>query len=280
MSRFVDSTLFRFAQDAFVIDVLTGLGLPTLFNTTFTLSDIELQSISVSGVFGRSYKVPVFETIRTNGTDERILPDQQRVRTQRLAPRFGRLDWLDVRFKATMLTKMKALAAPLKSVTSQMLEQKLGGVNSLAELRTKLLALYTPSIVDDLFARLRISTLVEFKRQQHLFVELIGAEPPPFDPGDPASTRSFDISVCVKISEDFNVAAALQSAKLCRDILEHEDIPEQVEGLERITPYAFVTVFPSAAITDETIPGHTAAQTKQAVSALFTTERMFAHFIN
>jgi hypothetical protein len=280
MSKFIDATLFRFAQDAFVVDMLTNtLGLSTVFNMTFELTDIELQSIAVAAILPRSYKVPVFETIRTNGTDERILPDAQRVKKQWQAPRSGRLDWIDVAFKASVTTKMKTLVAPLKSVTSQMLEQKLGSVTSLADLRAKLETLYAPSVVDDLLKRLRISTLADFKRRQHLLLELVGAEPPPFDPQDPANVRNYEISVCVKISDGFDVAAALQSAKLCRSILEHETIPEQLDGIERTMPYTFVTVFPNAAVTDDSIPGQTAAEAKSAASTLFAAERMFAHFI-
>jgi hypothetical protein len=49
--------------------------------------------------------------------------------------------------------------------------------------------------------------------------------------------------------------------------------------VERIVPYTFVVLFPDAAVTDVSIPGQTAAQTKAAVQALFGSEHMFAHFI-
>src|SRR6516165_6015719 len=152
MSAFVDSTLLRFAQDAFVTNLLNGIGLPAIFNATFDATDIALQSVTLGPVSTRSYKVPTFETVRSNGTDERILPDTQRVRKERVMPRSGRLEWVDVAFDAVLNTKVQTLVAPLQSVTSQTLEQKLGGISSIAELRTKLLALYAPSIVDALFA--------------------------------------------------------------------------------------------------------------------------------
>lgn len=281
MSSFVDSTLFRFGQDAFVSEMLThGLGLETVFNMSFALADFELESVALSAIFGRSYKVPVFETVRTDGTEEQILPDSKRVRTQRTSYRFGRLDWIDVTFKATLLTRMKMLVAPLQSATVEMLHDRLGEVSSLAILRSKLEVLYAPSVVDALFARLKISTLTDFERRQHLFIELVGAEPPAFEAADPSTARDYDIVVCVKISEAFDVAGALQAAKLCRDILEHESVPDETEGVERSTRHTFVTLFPNEAVTDTTIPGHSAAETKDAVSRLFTTERMFAHFID
>jgi hypothetical protein len=280
MSAFVDATLLRFAQDAFVTDLLNGLGLTAIFNATFDATDIALQSATLGPVSTRSYKVPAFESIRSSGTDERILPDTQRVRKERVLPRFGRLEWIDVAFDAVLNTKVQTLVAPLQSVTSQTLEQKLGGITSIADLRAKLLALYNaPSIVDDIFGRLRISTIDDFERQRHLFIELVGAAPPPFDPNDPKVVQDFTVSVRVKIADGFDVAGALQSAKLCRSILEHESVPDSLVGVERAVPYALVTIFSDAAVTDTSLPGLTAPQAKTAVSALFAGERMFAQFI-
>jgi hypothetical protein len=279
MSAFVDATLLRFAQDAFVTSLLNGLGLTAVFNATFDATDIALQSVTLGPVSTRSYKVPTFETVRSNGTDERISPDAQRVQKERVMPRSGRLEWVDVAFDAVLNTKVQTLVAPLQSVTSQTLEQKLGGIVSIADLRAKLLALYAPSIVDALFAELKISTLDDFERQRHLFIELIGAAPPAFDPNDPAAARDFTVSVRVKIADGFDVAGALQSAKLCRNILANESVPDPLAGVERTVPYALVTIFADAAVTDASLPGLTAAQAKTAVAALFAGERMFAQFI-
>ena len=279
MSAFVDATLLRFAQDAFVTSLLNGIGLTAIFNATFDATDIALQSVTLGPVSSRSYSVPTFETVRSNGTDERISPDSQRVQKVRVTPRSGRLEWVDVAFDAVLKTKVQTLAAPLQSVTSQTLEQKLGGIVSIADLRTKLLALYAPSVVDALFGQLKISTLEDFERQRHLFIELIGAAPPPFDPDDPAAARDFTVAVAVKIADAFDVAGALQAAKLCRSILEHEVMRDPLAGVERTVPYTLVTIFADAAVTDTSLPGLTAAQAKPAVSALFTGERMFAQFI-
>jgi hypothetical protein len=279
MSAFVDATLLRFAQDAFATGLLNNLGLTGIFNATFDATDIALQSVTLGSVSARSYKVPTFETVRSNGTDERISPDAQRVQKERVMPRSGRLEWVDVAFDAVLNTKVQTLVTPLQSVTSQTLEQKLGGIASIAELRTKLLALYAPSIVDALFAELKISTFDDFERQRHLFIELMGAAPPAFDPNNPAAARDFTVSVAVKIVDGFDVAGALQAAKLCRSILEHESIRDALAGVERTVPYALITIFADAAVTDASLPGLTAAQGKTAVSTLFAGERMFAQFI-
>jgi hypothetical protein len=280
MSAFIDATLLRFTQDTFVANLLTdGLGLTSIFNTTFEATDVQPQSITLGQVLPRSYKVPAFENIRSTGTDERVVPDVQRVRKERVISRFGRLDWIDVTFDVVLSTKVQTLVAPLQSVSVETLEQKLGNVASAADLRTKLLTLYAPSVVDAIFAKLKISTLDDFERQHHLFIELIGAAPPAFDPNDPAGQRNYTVSLRVKIVDGFDVAGALQATKLCRSILDTEAIPDSYAGVERILPYAFVTLFADSAVTDTSLPGMTAGQAKDAVKALFNTERMFAQFI-
>jgi len=279
MSAFVDATLLRFAQDTFVTDLLNGLGLTAIFNATFDATDIALQSVTLGPITARSYKIPVFESLRRLGTEERIVPDTQRVRKEWVLPRTGLNVWAEVGFNAVLNATVQTLVAPLQSLTSQTLEERLGGVVSIDDLRAKLLVLYAPSVVDAIFTRLRISTLEDFQRQLHLFIELVGAPPPAFNPDDPGAAREFSVSVRVKIADGFDVAGALQSAKLCRSVFEHEAIPDILDGVERTTPFAFVTIFADAAVTDTSLPGLTAAQAKTAVRALFNAERMFAEFI-
>lgn len=280
MSAFVDMTLLRFSQDAFVIDLLTnGLGLATIFNTMFQSTEIELQSVALGSVKTRSYKIPAFESIRSSGTDERVVPDTRRTRVERIFPRFGRLEWVDVAFDAILNTKVKVLVAPLQSVTTQSLKDKLGSYGSIAELRAKLLVLYAPSVVDAIFTKLNISTLDDFERQHHIFVELIGAPPPDFNPEDPAAQRDFSVSMRVKIADGFDVSGALQSAKLCGSILEQDSASPSPAGVERVKPYALVTLFAESAVSDASLPGFTKLQAMAAVKALFNAERMFAQFI-
>jgi hypothetical protein len=280
MSSFVDSTLLRFAQDTFVTGLLRdGIGAPALFNAMFEGIDVELKSVVLGTVSARSYKVPVFESVRMSGTEERIAPDMQRVRKERVMPRHGRLDWVDVAFDATLEAMVHTLVAPLRTVTSQALESRLGDVRTLDQLRTALLALYPPSVVDELLRRLRIATFEDFARQRHLLVELVGEQPPDYDPEDPTNARSFDLPVRVLIADGFDVAGALQAAKLCRSILDYETVSAGGDEVEQKTRHAFTTLFADAAVTDASLPGLTAAQAKAAVQGLFAAERMFALFI-
>jgi hypothetical protein len=280
MTAFVDATLLRFAQDAFVTDMLTnGVGLTALFNAAFQATDVEPRSFTMGQLSARAYKVPIYDSVRSNGTDERIVPDSQRVQISRVWSRLGRLDWIDVAFDAVLNTQVQTLVGPLQSISIETLEQKLGGVTSIDDLRAKLLALYAPSVVDAIFAKLNITTLADFETRYHLFIEFVGAAPPAFDPNDPSTRRSFPVSVRVKIADGFDVAGALQAAKACRGILDNGAAQNSPDGVELVTPYIFITLFDNSAVTDTSLPGMTAAQAKTAVQTLFSGERMFAQFL-
>ena len=281
MSGFSDQMYLRFLDDGFVQDLLVNqLGLPTLFQITYDAQDMELQSAALAGVPARVFQMPAFETIRTTGTEERTLPDPQRVRIDHAQPHYGRLEWVDVLLDVQLSTKVHVTAAPIDRITVQNLIDKLGGVASIADLQTKLKALYPDSVVNAFFDRLRVTTVEDFKQRANLFLEFVYRAPAPFDPNDPQNARAFSLNVCVRFQPDLNIAGALQGAKLCRTILENErDAMESFAGGDIKAPYAFVVIFPDGVATDNALPGLTAAQIKASTKALFQSENMLAHFV-
>jgi hypothetical protein len=281
MSVFADRLLLQFSDNSFVQDLLTNqLGLAALFNLTYAVEDIDLRQIALADVPRRAFEVPAFETIRTNGTDEKIVPTTERVRVERVQPRYGRLAWVDVLLDVLVSTQVESKAMPIERINVQNLLDKLGGVASMVELRNKLAALYPPSIVDAFFQQLRITSVEDFKRQPSLFLEFVYKAPPAFDPADPQNTRTFRLNVCVQFQPELKIGETLQAAKLCRSILENErDFVQTFEGGEIETPYAFVVIFADSAVVDGALPNLTAAQIKAGVQTLFQTERMLARFM-
>jgi len=281
MSTFANQMLLRFLQDAFVEDLLKNqLGLATLFNLTYEVKDIDLKEISLAGIKQRQFQMPAFETIRTTGMEERIVPTPERVQVNHEQSRLGRLAWVEVFLEILLSTKVHDKSAPIEKITVTHLIEKLGGVASLNELRTKLKTLYPDSVVEAFFKELRISSVEEFKRRGNLFLEFIYKTPPPFDPNDPQNARAFHVNVCVQFQPELKITEALQNAKLCRSILENEkDFAETFEGGEIKTPFVFVVIFPDSVVTNDSIPGLTAEQARTGIKALFATEKMLAHFI-
>lgn len=279
MSAFADQMLLKFLDDTFVVDLLKNqLSLPALFYLTYEVTDIELKDFALPPelpVLRRQFQMPVFETIRTSGTEERIVPTPERVQVNHEQPRYGRLSWVDVFLEILLATKVHDKGAPIEKITVKNLIEKLGGVASLDELKAKLKELYPVSVVEAFFKKLRISSVEEFKRRGNLFLEFVYKEPPPYDPNDPQNARSFRVNVCVQFQPELKILEALQNAKLCRSILENErDFTEAFEGGEIKTPYAFVVIFPESAV-----PNQNKAQIKTDIKALFAAEQMLAHFV-
>jgi len=193
MSAFGDLMTLQFLQDAFVTDFLTTkVGLSAIFNAAYDLTDLQLHDLTLASVDRKTFQSPTFESIRITGTHERITPSMERSQIERSMKRFGRLVWVEVQLDLTLATKVQQLAMPIDSIRTANLIEDLGGVTSLADLRTKLQTRYSPSVVDAMFKALRIGTLGDFQERMNLLVQLFFKPAPAFDPADPA-VRFYDL---------------------------------------------------------------------------------------
>jgi hypothetical protein len=280
MNPSFDKMLLRFLDNAFIKDFLENqLGLTAIFNLTYAANDIELKELSYTKLNNREFEVPAFETIRTSGTQERLAPTPERFRIDREQRRHGRLAWVEVMLEVLLTAKVYAKGAPVDRIVTKDLIENLGGVNSLADLRSKLSSRYAPSVVDAFFTELNIGTVEEFKRRGNSVVEFFYKAPPPYSPNDPKNVRHYQVNVCVLLQPELSVAEALREAKLCRSIMENErDSASSFEGGEVVTPYAFVVSFPESRVGNEAIPGMKATEIKASLKALFAEEGMLAHF--
>jgi hypothetical protein len=281
MAVFTDRLLLQFLQDNFVTDLLTNqLGLNTLFGLVYALESVELRQLDLTSVARREFALPAFETLRTHGTDELIVPRAERTRLDRTHPRKGRLAWVDIFLDLVLSAKVAETAGRPQSLTVKNLLDKIGKPVSFPDLRAKLGAIYPPSIVDAFLTRRRITTVEQFLDKPALFLEIVSSPPPAFDPNDPAVVRQYRLRVCVQVQPEFRLGESLQAAKLCRTILTSD--PDSIEStpeydLER--PYAFVVIFPNAGVDDNTIPNMTGAEVKTRTRDLFRAEGMLAHFV-
>lgn len=280
-AEFTDQLMVKFLDATFVDDLLTNeLGIANLFAVTYATDDIDVKNIALDAVERMQFAMPAFETLRTSGVRERIVPPSERWQTSRLQSRAGRLEWVTVFLKLRLAATVQALQAGLDKVTVTRLIEELGGVTSIADLRTKLLARYPQSVVDAFFAKLRITTFDDFVKRGNLYVEFVFKQPPAFKANDPANARIFRLNVCVQVHAALDVGDALRTAKLCRSILANEhDFAEQYEGGEIKEPYVFVALFPESVAVADAITGLTAAQVQTKVKNIFANEAMLAHFV-
>ncbi len=279
MSAFGDQMSIRFLEESFITELLDDLGLLTLFNIIYNAEKIEVREVALGSVLNKRFQVPAFETIRTTGIDERLSSPTDRIKVDRAQARHGRLEWTEIFLELLLNVKVQSLASPIESITTKRLLDELGNVNSIPQLRTALSARYSPDVVNAYFKKTRITTIEDFKRRGNLFLEFVYKQPAPFDPNDPANSRTFRANVCVQFQPEAKINEALQSAKLCRSILEGENFAGMSEEVEVKTPFAFVVVFPEASVGDDFFPGRPAAQTRTNIKSIFAAENMLAHFL-
>src|SRR5436190_23423887 len=99
-AEFTDQLLVKFLDATFVDDLLTNqLGIANLFAITYATDDIDVKSITLDAVERRQFAVPAFETLRSSGVRERIVPASERWQTSRTQSRAGRLEWVTVFLK-------------------------------------------------------------------------------------------------------------------------------------------------------------------------------------
>jgi hypothetical protein len=280
MSLFADQMLLRFLQESFVTDLLVNkLGLSTLFNIIYEAESLDVKEIAIESIERKHYQMPVFETIHTVGTDERLSAMPERIKVDRLQPRSGRLAWVEVFLEILLKVKVHSTAAPIDKITVKHLLDELGAVNTLNELRNALASRYSPDVVNAFFKKTRITTIEEFKRRGNFFIEFVYKAPPPFNPEDPKNSRTFRANVCVQFQPELKIMESIQTAKLCRSILENEGASTQsLDEVEVKTPFVFVVIFPDGIVGDDFIAGVSAAQTKANIRLLFAAENMTAHF--
>lgn len=280
MSVFADQMSIRFLDESFVANLLADLGLLRLFNIIYSVEKIDVKEITLGSVVNKRFQVPAFETIRTTGVDERLTSSPERVKVDRAQPRYGRLAWTEIFLELLLNVKVHSLASPIEKITVKHLLDELGTINTIPQLRNALSARYSPDVVNAFFKKTRITTIEEFKQRGNFFLEFVYKAPEPFVANDPANVRTFRANVCVQFQAEAKLAEALQSAKLCRTILEGEaSSPESLDEVEVKTPFAFVVMFRDSSIDNNFIPGLTAAEAKTNIQQMFAAENMIAHFV-
>jgi hypothetical protein len=281
MSGFTDLVLLQFQQPVFVTNFLTNeLGLDALFASTYTVEDVIPHNLTLSAVTATEFEMPAFETIRQRGSNEKITSGSEIVKVDRTYYRAGRLAWVDVYLDVTIGSDVESQFSAIQSITAEDLVTALGPVNTLGQLKTKLGTLYPPSIVDAFFTQLSIHSIEDFTAQPGLFLKFVFAAPAPFVAGDPANAKTFRLNVCAQIQNALAVSEALQSAKLCRGMLEsNNEYARTFTGGEIETPFAMVAIFPDSLVVNNAIGSLTAAQIRTGIQQLFANEKMFAQFV-
>lgn len=124
----------------------------------------------------------------------------------------------------------------------------IGNITSLADFQSRFRFLD----LDDFLARMRISTVEELRESaEYVLTEVRMRQLPPFEPTDPANTRSVTLDVAVAVLDERDLAAALRAARRLRAAGRAADPgrTDPVLGPAR-HPYALAVVLPPAVAGD------------------------------
>ncbi|MFN7960553.1 MAG: hypothetical protein U0002_04715 [Thermoanaerobaculia bacterium] len=281
MATFADRVSLALLDDPSVTDLLVNqIGLAPLFGVCWQLEAGTVNSLALTRIRSREWQKPVFQTVRTRGSEEVQSANPHRVRIDYLQPRHGLLEWLELFLEVDLEVVVDDHATPLKSVKAVDFLADLGNPATLPALRAALEARYGPYLRDRLLAELKIHSIEELRHRGALTLTLESEPAPPFDPDDPANHREVPLRLAFRAAAQLEPTAALAKAKLARSLLEDEQlVAPELAGFEAKRPYAFVTLFPDSVAVDNAIPGLTAAQIRTRVKALFAAEEMTAHFV-
>lgn len=281
MATLTDRLTLRLLDDAFVSDLLaTQIGLAPLFGLTYRLEAGIVHQVALTRIRRRQFQIPLFQTVRTRGSDERQGANPERIRIDREQPRKGRLEFLDAEIEIEVTATIEDRATRVRQITATDLLTELGNPGNMVALRAALVAQYGAFVADRAIEKLHIESVEELARRGALSFRIESEPAPPFDPNDPANRRDLPLHFCIKVVPQLDPVLALRDAKLCRLLIEEERrSPDEVDGAEIRRPFLFLALFADSAAADDAIPGLTAAQIRTQVRDLFNREEMVAHFV-
>lgn len=280
MATLTDRLTLSLLDDAFVSNLLANqIGLARLFRLGWELEAGTVHELAIARLGDRQFQLPVFQSVRTRGTEERLAPNPERIRVDYEQPRHGRLEFVDALVPIDLDAVVEDRATPVRQITAQDLLTELGNPATLPDLRAALTARYGADVTGRLLDALHVVSIEEL-RGRGLTLTIESEPAPPFDLLDPANRRRFPLTLCLSVVPQLEPAAALREAKVRRVLIsEQQPAADEVAGAELLQPYVFLVLFPDSAAVDNAIPGLTAAEIRTQVRDLFAREEMVAHFL-
>lgn len=249
MSGFTDSVMLRLNAPG----ALPGLLLPggpagldrvrQLVGTLYGLPAAAVHAVAQLEVVAAEFQRPLFRPRRLAGSWIRTAPAHERTEVlyegrDAAAPP----EWVDLMLRLTATLVLELDRGAIESVTLN----DIGEYHTLAEFEAK----FRYFDLAGYLARHHIGTVDELRRAyRHLLGEIRFAEPPPFDPADPANRLRVPLELAVLARESVDLTDSLRAARLVRDLAERA-LPARPDppGLESRARLAPVLALPAAAV--------------------------------
>lgn len=269
MSKFADALMLKYMAttqlDALLLPPSdpNRLRIRQLLQNVYEMRFLTVRDVEDVKVLSKHYQVELPHLADVRASLERILPDSQRSFATATAP-LARSDWMGMELETRISVKVELTAGALQRVETE----DLSDVSSIADLQSRFQFVDVPLLM----TTAGVSTLDELRAVFPHQVRMLFAQPPAYDPNDPAARRAYRLTICALFLPTLEVEEALRQVKLCRRLAvalrPHVDA---VDGVEVRAPGAWMAIFPSATLTP-------AGPSEAAVRSVFAAEGIVAAF--
>lgn len=269
MSGFADSLMLRYLDSGNVDSLLMPAAdaskarVRALLAQVFEPRLLTIQSVDAVSVLDKSFQVPLVEPNTVRGTWEKLLPVSERALATIDIPALAQTNWVDMVLDTTVTVKVSSNDALLDGVSSE-------DVSELAE--ADFIARFQFLNLPDLMSMAGVASYTELQADFPRLYRLHFADPPAFDPNDPAAQRVYQLRVCALFFDGaLDLSAALRQTAQARRALDAlHPHPDSYEGGDVRSAAAWLGIFSAGAINPPV--------TQDQVAALFAAKGLLAAF--
>jgi hypothetical protein len=270
MSGFADQLLVRYLDPAKVAALLVPPGdaarqrIRALLASVYRPQLLTVEAVDQVTVNATQFQVPVIEPVTATGTWDRVIPPPaERAMATVELPSLAQTFWLDLMLEVIVAVRVSSTAAILDAVSSE-------DVSGLSQ--PDFVARFAFLDLPGLMKAARVSTYQELQADFPRLYKLHYADPPAYDPGDPAAVRTYRLRVCALFFPTLDLVGALrQLARTRRAVDAVMPHLAEYEGGDLLSASAWLAVFPDGAVGGGT-------PTRDEITALLGANRFVAAF--
>jgi hypothetical protein len=270
MSGFADQLMVRYLDPANVDALLVPPGDPDRLRVRALLAAVyqpqllAVEAVDQVTVAATRFQVPVIEPVQANGTWDQVTPPPGgRAQATVELPFLAQTFWLDLMVDAVVAVRVSSSAALLDGVSSEDVSQL-----SQPDFVAKFAFLDLPGLM----RAAGVATYPELQADFPRLYRLHYADPPVFDPDDPAAVRSYRLRVSALFFPTLDLTGALRQLGRSRRALDAvQPRRAEYEGGQLLSASAWLAVFPAGAVGVGT-------PTRDEITALFGADQFVAAF--
>jgi hypothetical protein len=215
-----------------------------LLATVYQPRLLTVESVDEVDVRETQFQVPIVEPLSARARFEQLVPTTAQVIGTLEVPALAQTRWLDMTVRTAVTVRVSSSSAPLDSIAAE----------DLAELsQADFIAKFEFLDLSGLMKAARVNSYSELQADFPTLYKLHYADPPAYDPNNPAARRTYGLQVSTLFFPTLDLVSALRSLRQSRQAVEAvSPHPDGYEGGDLLAASAWLAVFPSAAIGPDT----------------------------